>query len=139
MAGRMIDGYWSEVDGEEPIWRPPVYLRLLRRDGYDPVVDGPFSFVVTDMREGEIGRFNDVRSALRLALDAIRRGMWRQDSLCVDCRTRTGRYAPIVFGRPVEGVATGALEASPIRSLSGPKWLPSEPPPPSKAEVSLRP
>ncbi len=117
MAGRMIDGYWSQADGEDPIWRPPK----------------PF-FVVTDMREGEIGRFDDVRGALRLAADGIRRRSWRRDSLCIDCRTRTGRSVPVVFGRPVEGVAAGALDAKPILSLSGPKWLPREPPPRDKAE-----
>ena len=134
MAGRMTDGYWSQVDGEDPIWRPPKWQVLLQRDGYDPTVDGPPFFVVTDMREGEIGRFGDVRGALRLAADEIRRRSWRRDSLCIDCRTRTGRSVPVVFGRPVEGVAAGALDAKPILSLSGPKWLPREPPPPDKAE-----
>ena len=126
MAGRMIDGYWSQIDGEEAIWRPPKWQVLLDRDGYDPTTDGPVAFVVTDMREGEIGRFDEVRGALRLALDVIRRGSWRRDSLSIDCRTKTGRFAPVVFGRPVEGVAAGALEAKPIRSLSGPKYLPPD-------------
>lgn len=136
MAGRMIDGYWALVDGDEPVWRPPKWQVLLHRDGYDPTVDGPPSFVVTDMREGEIGRFDDVRGALRLALDEIRQRPWRRDSLCIDCRTRTGRFAPVVFGQPVEGVASGALEAKPIRSLSGPKWLPPYPSPPDTDGLS---
>jgi hypothetical protein len=91
LAGRMIDGYWALVDGEAPIWRPPKWKVLLDRAGYDPSVDGPPFFVVTDMREGELGRFEDVRSALHLALDEVRIGPWRRDSLCIDCRTRTGR------------------------------------------------
>ena len=130
----MIDGYWTEIDGEEPIWQPPRWMVLLDRDGYRPSVDGPTVFVVTDMREGEIGRFDDVRAALRLALDVIRQKPWRRESLCIDCRTRTGRIVPVVFGRPVEGVASGALEATPIRSLSGPRYLPPEPPEPDKGE-----
>jgi len=134
MAGRMIDGYWAMVDGETPVWKPPTWQRLLSRDGYDMCVDGPLFFVVTDMRVGEIGRFDDVRSALRLALDEIRSKRWRRESLSIDCRTRTGRFAPVVFGLPVEGVASGALEATPIRSLSGPKYLPPEPPPPDTRE-----
>jgi hypothetical protein len=134
MAGRMIDGYWSQIDGEEAIWRPPRWQRLLDRDGYVRSIDGPPFFVVTDMRDGEIGRFDEVREALRLALDEIRLKWWRLDSLCIDCRTKTGRFAPVVFGRPVEGVACGALEAKPIRTLSGPKWLPREPPSPDKDE-----
>ena len=134
MAGRMIDGYWALIDGEQPAWRPPKWQVLMSRQGYEPIVDGPVFFVVTDMREGEIGRFDDVRAALRLALDEVRFKPWRRESLCIDVRTRTGRSAPVVFGRPVEGVASGALEAKPIRSLSGPKWHPPYPPPPDKHE-----
>ncbi len=134
MAGRMIAGYWALVDGEEPVWRPPKWQVLMDREGYDPTVDGPVFFVVTDMREGEIGRFDDVRAALRLALDQVRLRAWRRDSLYIDARTRTGRSAPVVFGRPVEGVASGALEATPILSLSGPKRLPPDPPPPDTRE-----
>lgn len=132
MAGRMIDGYWAEVDGEEPVWRPPKWQVLLDRAGYDPIIDRSVFFVVTDRREGELGRFDDVRAALRLALDEIRLRPWRRESLCVDCRTRTGKYAPIVFGSPVEGMASGAVEATPILSLSGPKILPPHPPPADK-------
>lgn len=134
MAGRMIDGYWALVDGEEPVWRPPAWQVLLNRDGYNPRIDGALSFVVVDMRIGEMGRFENVRAALRFALDEIRLRPMRRDSLSIDVRSRTGRYAPIVFGRPVEGMAAGALEATPIESLSGPRWLPREPPPPDKPE-----
>lgn len=134
MAGRMIDGHWSQVDGEKAIWRPPLWQVLLDREGPDSALDGPVTFVVTDMRVGQVGRFVDVRVALKFALDEIRLRRWRTDSLLIEVRTTTGRSAPVVFGRPVEGVAAGALEAEPIRSMSGPKWLPPEPPPTDKPE-----
>jgi hypothetical protein len=130
----MIDGYWSQIDREEAIWRPQKWMVLLDRDEYNPTVDGRLSCVVTNMGEGEIGRFNDVRGALKLSLDEIRRQPWWRDSLCIDSRTRTGRTAPVLLGRLVEGVATGALEAMPMRSLSGPRYLPPYPPPAGKDE-----
>jgi hypothetical protein len=85
-------------------------------------VDGPLSFVVTQGVTGELGRFLDLRNAFRFALAILEKKGDRPhpDSLLIDCRTATGKFAPVVFGRGVIGMAHGALNADPVWVMTAP-------------------
>jgi hypothetical protein len=121
MAGRFIDGFSFAQDGRAAVWQPPDWIRLLEAAGYDRDVEGEPFFVVSEMRLGELARFDALRDALRFALTAIEGKQHRhRESLAIDCRTKSGRIAPVVWGRPVVGMARGALEAEPIRVLTAP-------------------
>jgi len=121
MAGRFIDGHWFAQDGRAPVWQPPDWIRLLEAAGYDRAAEGEPFFVVSDIRQGELARFDDLREALRFALSALEDEHQRHpESLAIDCRTGSGRVAPVVWGRPVAGMARGALEAEPIRIIEAP-------------------
>lgn len=121
MAGRFIDGHWFAQDGRAAVWRPPTWIRLLEAAGYDRAAEGEPVFVVSEMRLGELARFDDLREAFRFALGAIQGKPHRHpESLAIDCRTASGRIVPVVWGRPVVGMARGALEAEPIRTLEAP-------------------
>jgi len=115
----MVDGYEFVADGREPVWVPPRWMRALRTAGYDATSEGEPFFVVTHITEGELGRFATVREAFRFALEAIETGR-HPESLAIDCRTPSGRAAPVVWGRPLVGMAHGALEAEPIRRVEAP-------------------
>ncbi|MGH2408204.1 MAG: hypothetical protein ACRDF7_09025 [Candidatus Limnocylindrales bacterium] len=119
MAGRLIDGHWFAQDGRDPVWQPPDWIRLLEADGYDSELEGEPFYVVTDMHLGELARFGNLRAAFTYALDALRRDR-HPESLAIDCRTSSGRSAPVVWGRPVRGMARGALEAEPVRVIEAP-------------------
>ena len=121
-AGRMIDGSWFAQDDRDPVWSPPPWLEQLAAQGYDQAAEGPPLFVVTDARTGELGRFSDLRNAFRFALAIAGNnghGPYAA-SLPIDCRTTSGKFAPVVFGRAVIGMAHGALEAEPVRVITAP-------------------
>lgn len=121
MAGRLIDGHWFAQDGRAAVWKPPNWIRLLEAAGYDRAAEGEPFFVVSDVVQGELARFDDVREALRFALSALEgKGDRHPESLAIDCRTGSGRVAPVVWGRPVAGMARGALEAEAIRIIEAP-------------------
>jgi hypothetical protein len=88
-------------------------MEQLNAQGYDRAADGPLFFVVTESRTGELGRFSDVRNAFRFALAILGQKGNRPhpESLLIDCRTTSGKSAPVVFGRLVIGMAHGALNA----------------------------
>ncbi len=88
--------------------------------GYDREVEGPPFFVVTEARAGELGRFSDLRNAFRFALAILGDKGHRPhpESLLIDCRTKSGKSAPVVFGRGVIGMAHGVLEAEPVRVIT---------------------
>lgn len=90
--------------------------------GYDQAVEGPPFFVVTEARAGELGRFSDLRNAFRFALAILgdKGHRLHPESLLIDCRTTSGKFAPVVFGRGVIGMAHGALEAEPVRVITAP-------------------
>ena len=115
----MIDGHWFAQDGRKRVWNPPNWIRLLEAQGYDPATDDDPVFVVSDMQRGELNRFDDLRDALRFALAALK-GDRHPESISIDCRTYTRLVAPVVWGRPVAGMAHGALEAEPIVEISAP-------------------
>jgi hypothetical protein len=119
MAGRMIDGFDLVIDGRRRIWVPPRWLRLLEDQGYDRSSEGEPVFVVTHITDGELSRFKRVRSALAYGRSLIfrRRKPVHPDSIAIDCRTTSGRSAPVVWGRGILGMAQGALDAEPIRVL----------------------
>jgi hypothetical protein len=121
-AGRFVDGHWFAQDGRDPVWSAPPWLKQLASQGYDRAVDGPPSFVVTQGVSGELGRFLDLRNAFRFALAILGQKGDRPhpDSLLIDCRTTTGKFAPVVFGRGVIGMAHGALDAEPIWVITAP-------------------
>ena len=121
-AGRLIDGSWFAQDERDPVWSPPPWLEQLAVQGYDRAAEGPPLFVVTDARTGELGRFSDLRNAFRFALAiAGNNGHGpHAESLLIDCRTKSGKFAPVVFGRAVIGMAHGALEAEPVRVITAP-------------------
>ncbi len=119
MAGRLVDGYTLAADGQPPGWTPPRWIRALEDQGFDAATEGEPFFVVTHLTIGEVGRFPTIREALRFALDGIRE-QWHPESLTIDCRTATGRIAPVVWGRPLVGMARGALEDEPIRVVEAP-------------------
>jgi hypothetical protein len=124
MAGRLLDGCMTQADGFPPEFMPPRWLRELTDQGYDPAVDGDPSFVVTRLDRGDLAAFGTAREALRDALDRIRGSAHGDASmLAVLVRTTTGRTTTIVSGRQVEGFASGALEAEPIRLITGPADL----------------
>ena len=114
MAGRLIDGFDLVVKGRAPEWSPPRWLRALQAQGYDPSVDGDPVFVVSHISDGELRRFVGVRDALRYARSLVerRRRPVHPDALAIDCRTATGRVAPVVWGRALLGMARGALDAN---------------------------
>ena len=116
MAGRLIDGFDLAVDGRPPEWSPPRWLRTLQAQGYDPSVDGDPIFVVSHITDGEMRRFSNLRDALGYGRSLVqrRRQPVHPDSLAIDCRTATGRVAPVVWGRALLGMARGALDAEPI-------------------------
>jgi hypothetical protein len=90
---------------------------LAHSDAEDRLAGGP-----------DLAGYASPRAALRDALDRIRAGPERyRGTLVVLARTTTARSAPIVSGRFVEGFALGALEAEPIRLITGPAWLPESP------------
>ncbi|MBF8290173.1 MAG: hypothetical protein HW391_1141 [Chloroflexi bacterium] len=122
MAGRLIDGFELAVDGKPPEWYPPRWLRALEAQGYERSVDGEAVFVVTHISDGELRRFGTVRDALRYGRARIlrRRMPVHPDSISIDCRTATGLTVPVVWGRALLGMAGGALDAEPIRSLGAP-------------------
>lgn len=121
-AGRLIDGHWFAQDGLDPVWKPPPWLEQLAVQGYDRALEGPPFFVVTEGRAGELGRFSDLRNAFRFALASLGHKGDRPhpESLLIDCRTTSGKFAPVVFGRGVIGMAHGALEAEPVRVITAP-------------------
>jgi hypothetical protein len=123
MAGRLIDGHWFAQDGREPVWRPPAWMQVLERDGYDRETEGEPFFVVTQVVTGEMGRFDDLREAFRFALGVLESKGDRPhpESLLIECRTPSGRCAPVVFGHPLIGMAHGALDAKPIRVIEAPE------------------
>ncbi len=116
MAGRLIDGFDLAVKGRAPEWSPPRWLRTLEAQGYDPSVDGDPIFVVSHITDGELRRFRTARDALKYGRSLIerRRRPVHPDSLALDCRTETGRAAPVVWGRALLGMARGAIDAEPI-------------------------
>lgn len=121
-AGRLVDGHWFAQDGRQAVWSPSPWLEQLARQGYDVEVDGPPIFVVTQGTTGELGRFSDLRNAFKFALAILRRKGDRPhpESLLIDCRTTSGKFAPVVFGRGVIGMAHGALQAEPVRVITAP-------------------
>ncbi len=121
-AGRLVDGHWFVQDGRDPVWSPPCWLEQLAAQGYDEAVDGPPMFVVTQGMTGELGRFPDLRTAFRFALAILGQKGDRPhpESLLIDCRTMSGKFAPVVFGRAVIGMAHGALEAEPVWVMTAP-------------------
>lgn len=121
-AGRLIDGLWFAQDGRNPVWNSPPWLEQLVAQGYDRAVDGPPFFVVTEGMTGELGRFSDLRNAFRFALAILGQKGDRPhpESLLIDCRTTSGKFAPVVFGRGVIGMAHGALDAEPVRLMTAP-------------------
>ena len=88
-------------------------MEQLDAQGYDRAADGPLIFVVTESRTGELGRFSEVRNAFRFALAILGQKGNRPhpESLLIDCRTTSGKSAPVVFGGFVIGMAHGALNA----------------------------
>jgi hypothetical protein len=112
-AGRTIDGFWFVQDGRDPVWSPPHWMEQLIAQGYDRAADGPLCFVVSEGRTGELGRFPDLRNAFRFALATLEQKGNRPhpESLLIDCRTTSGKFAPVAFGRAVVGMAHGALNA----------------------------
>ncbi len=123
MAGRLIDGFELAVDGRTPEWSPPRWLRTLQAQGYDQSVDGDPIFVVSHISDGEMRRFSNLREALRYGRSLVerRRRPVHPDSLAIDCRTATGRVAPVVWGRALLGMARGALDAEPITVVEAPE------------------
>lgn len=121
-AGRLVDGHWFVQDGRDPVWSPSPWLKQLASQGYDRAVDGPPSFVVTQGTTGELGRFLDLRNAFRFALAILGQKGDRPhpESLLIDCRTASGKFAPVVFGRAVIGMAHGALQAEPVWVITSP-------------------
>ena len=71
---------------------------------------------------GELGRFLDLRNAFRFALAILGQKGDRphRESLLIDCRTASGKFAPVVFGRAVIGMAHGALQAEPVWIITSP-------------------
>jgi hypothetical protein len=122
MAGRLIDGFDLAVDGQPPQWSPPRWLRSLQAMGYDSAVDGDPDFVVTHITDGELRRFGSAREALRFGRSLIvrRRRPVHPDSLAIDCRTKSGKSVPVVWGRALVGMARGALDEEPIRVVTAP-------------------
>jgi len=122
MAGRLVDGFELEVDGQASKWNQPRWLRALEAQGYDRSVDGDPVFVVTHITDGELRRFPTVRGALGYGRSLIlrRRGPLHPDSLSIDCRTASGLVVPVVRGQALVGVARGALDAEPIRIIRAP-------------------
>lgn len=122
-AGRLIDGLWFVQNGRDPVWSPPPWLKQLTEQGYDRAVDGPPFFVVTQGVTGELGRFTDLRNAFRFAIAILRHKGDRPhpESLLIDCRTMSGKFAPVVFGRGVIGMAHGALDAEPVWVMTAPR------------------
>jgi hypothetical protein len=122
MAGRLIDGFEVVVDGRPPTWSPPRWLRALEAQGYDRSAHGEPVFVLTHITDGELRRCATVRDALGYGRSLIlrRRRPVHPDSIAIDCRTTSGLTAPVVWGRALLGMARGALDSEPIRSIGVP-------------------
>lgn len=88
-------------------------MEQLIAQGYDRAADGSLFFVVSEGRTGELRRFPDLRNAFRFALATLGQKGNRPhpESLLIDCRTTSGKFAPVAFGRAVVGMAHGALNA----------------------------
>jgi hypothetical protein len=130
MAGRMIDGVETVVDGKPPKWSPPRWLRELEAQGYDRTAEGEPTFVVTHVSDGDLRGFPNVRDALRYGRSLIqrRRAPVGPDSLAIDCRTPSGRVVLVVADRAFLGMAQGALDNEPITVISAPsEILPGRP------------
>ena len=61
MAGRMIDGYWAMVDGEDPVWKPPPHIHVRSGDGIAAYWLEPVSLraIVVASRETMVRQWND--------------------------------------------------------------------------------
>jgi hypothetical protein len=122
----MIDGVDLIIDGRPAGRMPPRWADQLEAAGYEPMRDGPLSFVLLiddEVREA----FGDVREALYAALASIAAGR-HPDRICVEARTPTGLGVRVVRGHQTIGMAIGALQDPPVRVIEGPAILPPYPP-----------
>jgi hypothetical protein len=128
LSGRLLDGCMTQADGFPPEFMPPRWASELADAGYDADLHGEPLFVLTELGRGDLVAYPTPREALHDALDRIRSDRGRYgSSLAVVARTTGGHTATVVSDRAVEGFAVGAIEAEPIRLISGPAILPEEP------------
>jgi hypothetical protein len=136
----MVDGVDLVIDGRPPVRRPPRWIRTLEGRGYDPVTDGPVSFVILVDDEPRQA-FDDVRESLYEALALIGAGH-HPDRLRVEARTRSGLGVQVVSAHRIIGMAIGALQDPPITVIEGPsvlpKYAPGEKRPKRKAKRNRR-
>ena len=127
LAGRQVDGVEWIIDGVSHGWQPPLWEEQLAELGWDRGRDGPVSFKVLVVQDPNPRRHADVRSALCDARSIVEAGTdcWNVAVIAV---TRTGLAQQVVTGRPVVGMAVGAIDDEQIRVAEGPAWLPPYPP-----------
>ena len=123
VAGRMVDGVDLIID-EVPAGRmPPRWVRKLATLGYDPDVEGPITYVVDVAGIPADQGLPEVRAALLAARRAVEAGHSPRD-VEVRAVTRSGLSVSVVAGRPIVGMAIGALQDPPITVIEGPSVLP---------------
>ena len=116
MAGRLIDGFDLVVKGRAPEWEPASLAPDSRGTGLRSIRPRrPGLRRQPHHRRGaatvpDRARRTEVRKMAHRATTAP----VHPNSLAIDCRTETGRAAPVVWGRALLGMARGAIDAEPI-------------------------
>lgn len=123
IAGRLVDGVETIVDGVPAGRMAPCWERKLADLGYAPETEGPITFAVDVVGLPGPQRFDEVRPALLAALTAVEAGHNLRE-VEVRAVTASGRSVSVVTGKPIVGMALGATEDPPITVIEGPSVLP---------------